>query len=78
MNLGIQYEHISGDRPTPPKKFHVKATGEHGTALAQIGETGEPGNKMTDGEHELRVITLLMDDTNEVRMYADNALKALE
>ena len=75
MNLGIRTEHFGQSEPTVPRRYKIKATGETGTALGPSKAPTATHQQMNDGERHLHVVTLLMENTGEVRMYADDALE---
>lgn len=78
MSLGIRTEHFGGQESTVPRRYKIKATDETGTAIAPSKMQDNVHQQMYDGDRHLHVVTLLMDDTGEVRMYADNALARLD
>lgn len=78
MNLGIQTVHIGGDDLSPPPRYRVKATDENGTALGAQPALSSTEHPMYCGNQRIMVVNLLMDDTREVRTYADDALETLD
>lgn len=74
----LQTEHIGGDGPPIPRKYKVKYSGEIGTALGASKSPNAIHQQMSDGKRRVSVVSLLMEGTGEVRMYADHALELQE
>ena len=71
-------EHFGRSEPTVPRRYKVKATGETGTALGPSKAPTATHQQMDDGERHLDVVTLLMENSGEVRVYAEDAPGTLD